>query len=372
MNKTIDVLIFICVFLGLNALYAQATEKTYPFTSKEWTIQGDYELIQYDGKESLLFKEGGTAKLADVPFENGIIDYDLVVSPKRGFVGVKFRMQDDGNCEEFYIRMHQSGNPDATQYTPVFNGLAGWQLYHGENHSTAIAFKPDEWMHVRLAVFGDQMEIFVDDMEHPILHVYDLKRDEKRGYLGVYGSTTCHFANFKVTPLDTYTFKSPAKEKPKMAPGTIATWSVSEAFPVNKLTDSPTLPSDLQGALKWQNLKSDYTGIANLAKVAAKKGDANVVLAKVVIESDRDQVKELKFSYSDRARIYLNGTALYQGQRVFRSRDYRYLGTVGYFESVFLNLKKGRNEVLFAVAENFGGWGVMAKWVDAEGIQMVQ
>ena len=30
------------------------------------------------------------------------------------------------------MRPHQVGNPDAIQYTPVFNGLSAWQLYHGD------------------------------------------------------------------------------------------------------------------------------------------------------------------------------------------------------------------------------------------------
>ena len=34
-----------------------------------------------------------------------------------------------------------------------------------------------------------------------------------------------------------------------------------------------------------------------------------------------------------------------------------------------LPLKKGRNEIVVAVIENFGGWGLVAKWEDLEGIQ---
>ena len=58
-----------------------------------------------------------------VSFTNGIIEYDVAFTAKRNFIGVKFRQQDAKNSEEFYIRPHQSGNPDANQYTPIFNGL---------------------------------------------------------------------------------------------------------------------------------------------------------------------------------------------------------------------------------------------------------
>ena len=354
-------ILYISILSIFSIIQAQESTKEYPFNSEEWAISGTYELVDHEGYKSLHFKDFSNAKLADVNFENGIIDYDLMVSPNRGFAGVKFRMQDDENCEEFYVRMHQSGNPDAVQYQPVYNGLGAWQLYHGENHSTAISFKPNVWMHIRLIIFGDQMEIYVDDMEKPQLYVYDLKRDEKKGYLGLWGSTTCYFANFKVTPLKANSLKSAKKERPKMESGTFASWSVSEPFSSKQLESATTLPNELVKKLTWKTLESDFTGVANLAKVAAREDNKNMVLAKIVIESESDQVKELKFGYSDQARIYFNNKVLYQGNRIFRSRDYRYLGTIGYFESIFLDLKKGNNEIVFAVSERFGGWGVMAQ-----------
>jgi hypothetical protein len=46
------------------------------------------------------------------------------------------------------------------------------------------------------------------------------------------------------------------------------------------------------------------------------------------------------------------------------SRDYRYLGTIGLFDSVTLPLKAGENEIWIAVSEAFGGWGIMDRIVD--------
>ena len=33
-------------------------------------------------------------------------------------------------------------------------------------------------------------------------------------------------------------------------------------------------------------------------------------------------------------------------------------------------LKKGENTIMLAVSETFGGWGVMGKWENMEGIQI--
>jgi hypothetical protein len=50
------------------------------------------------------------------------------------------------------------------------------------------------------------------------------------------------------------------------------------------------------------------------------------------------------------------------------SRDYRFLGTIGFYDKLFLPLKKGDNELWFVTSENFGGWGVKAKFENMEGI----
>jgi hypothetical protein len=53
----------------------------------------------------------------------------------------------------------------------------------------------------------------------------------------------------------------------------------------------------------------------------------------------------------------------------YRSRDYRFLGTIGYFDELYLPLKKGENELIFAVSEDFGGWGIKALFEDPVGIR---
>ena len=69
----------------------------------------------------------------------------------------------------------------------------------------------------------------------------------------------------------------------------------------------------------------------------------------------------LRFGYSDRVRDFLNGRLLYSGDNGYRSRDFRYLGTIGLFDSVPLALRAGENELLLAVSDSFGGWGVLAE-----------
>ena len=59
--------------------------------------------------------------------------------------------------------------------------------------------------------------------------------------------------------------------------------------------------------------------------------------------------------------MYLNGTLIYAGDNTYLTRDYRYLGTIGLFDSVVLPLDNGDNELIIAVSEAFGGWGIMGQ-----------
>jgi hypothetical protein len=67
----------------------------------------------------------------------------------------------------------------------------------------------------------------------------------------------------------------------------------------------------------------------------------------------------------------LNGHILFTGNRTWLSRDPNFLGIVGVDnDAVYLDLKKGENELLLAVTETFGGWGFICKLGDMDGITL--
>ena len=70
----------------------------------------------------------------------------------------------------------------------------------------------------------------------------------------------------------------------------------------------------------------------------------------------------MHLGFSDRAVVYLNGRALYRGDDTYRSRDYRFLGSIGWYDTVYLPLVEGANDLLIAVSESFGGWGIQARF----------
>ena len=162
-----------------------------------------------------------------------------------------------------------------------------------------------------------------------------------------------------------------AGDKIETVKGIIPKWSISDAFDEKMLNDYSKLSSLIKNR-KWiGSIEVEENNAANISWVAKRpSAGLNTVFAKITIESDKDQVKLFEFGYSDRVVAILNHKTIYKGTNQYRSRDYRYLGTVGLFDAIFLNLKKGKNTLLFAVSETFGGWGITGKFENEVGLKI--
>jgi hypothetical protein len=340
----------------------------YPFNGDFWQIDAAESAVEdYLGEQAMRIK-GGHARVIGLELTSGLIEYDVAVSRERGFAGAIFRVQDLSNYEHFYIRPHQSGNPDANQYTPVYNGVSAWQLYHGEGYGVPVSYRFDTWMHIKIAFAGDHAEVFIDS-EDPVLVVSDLKRDAAAGGVGIGAANFAHahFANFEASPLSKdYQFMQTDAKEEETAAGVITLWQVSEAFAED------TAEEHLQTEQSWSVLTAESTGITNLARAPGVGPGKNTVVARLRLESDTRQHKSLAFGYSDSVTVYVNEVPIYGGTNRYMSRDYRYLGTIGLFDKVYLPLEEGENEVWFVVTEAFGGWGIQAQLDDLEGISILR
>lgn len=352
-----------------------------PFDSNRWEITAkESKLEDYLGKKSIFFRDG-IAFVKDSQFTDGIIEYDVAFSQDRAFLAGVWRLQDVQNYEKFYMRPHQSGNPDATQYTPVFNNVTGWQLYSGEGYTAPFKFTFNEWMHVKIVVAGNKAEAYINDMDKPVLVVSELKAEEKPGKVGVLVEEfgPAHFANFSYTSMSNPPLKGQPKPIKETPAGTIMSWLVSNNFDEKLLDGKVNLTGAEKQGLSWEKLNTERSGLANVARVHGIDGNKNTVFARTTIISDREQIKPLEFGFSDRIKLYLNDQSIYNGKDDFGSRDYRFMGTIGYYDEIYLPLKKGKNELWLAVSEGpfvqgrtVGGWGVEARFKDLEGISIAE
>jgi hypothetical protein len=339
---------------------------TVPFDSPFWTIKATSAIREeHLGRKSLKLTNGKVL-LKDAAFTNGIIEFDIALVHERSFAGIAFRLQDTLNGEVYYLRPHQSGNPDAMQYHPQYHGSDGWQIYYGEGYSNAHVLPFDRWLHIRMVISGSRAEIYFDDEKEPALYISALKRPVAAGMIELQngGPVPAWYANFSYTRMDSVSLTNPSRPAPVLSPTIFTRWQVSDPFDEARLKTVNVLTARDTASLHWQSLTSDERGIADLSRLAWIAPGKNTVFARLVIESDRQQIKKFRFGFSDRVKFYFNNRLLYSGADEYRSRDYRFLGTMGYFDALYLDLQKGRNEIWMAISEDMGGWGVQASLED--------
>ncbi len=335
----------------------------------DWILEEGAKKEVYKGQDCFN-TNNGSVTVKDLNFKNGIIEYDMCIQQGRGFAGVRFHNDGKGNAEEFYIRKHQSGNPDAMQYTPVYNGNAGWQLYYGDGYGAVKNHVFDEWFKIKLVVAGTKGEVFIGDMEKPVLIIYELKMGERDGGVVFYGPA--RFANFKITQTNTPKLIGKFKTIVKAGNEVIQKYAVSETVNAAKFLEAPLLSENTIDGLKFTDYTTEADGLINLSKTGVLSQEKNTVLLKIKIDAQSDIIKPLSIGFSDAAKIFVNGKAVWFGMDNYRSRDYRFLGTIGYFDTIFLDLKKGENTIIAAVSESFGGWGFKAKFKNLDGIKILQ
>ncbi len=364
--------IYIFSFILSLTFITSSAAQSISFSSDNWDISARESRVEnYFGRESLYLK-GGQALFKNADFKNGVIEFDIAFSEERGFMGVIFRVQDNRNFEDFYMRPHQSGKPDANQYTPVFNGDSGWQLYHGEGYAVATKYNFNNWMPVKLVISGKRAEIYIMDMEAPALITHDLKREITAGKIGFKAGNLApaHFSNFRFQSLDNPELKGTPPKVEKASETTIMSWQVSNNFPEAFLDKKHKLSNQDKESLSWQTMTCEETGVANLARLHSPRDGKNTVFAKLTIRSEQEQIKKMQFGFSDRIKVYVNDRLIYGGNNTYASRDFRFLGTIGFFDDLYLPLKKGENQIWMAVSETFGGWGLLAKLENFDGIKI--
>jgi hypothetical protein len=161
------------------------------------------------------------------------------------------------------------------------------------------------------------------------------------------------FTNVVVTP-DTAMAGGEGAPAPPLPAGIVTRWRVSNAFSEKAI--DPKAKS-----LQWDTLEAGSNGIANLAMLRTRTDATNTVFAAVTLHADKRGPRRIKFGFSDRAVVFLNGKEIYRGNDEFQSRDPHFLGSVGLFDELVLPLEAGDNELWFAVSETFGGWAVIAQ-----------
>jgi sugar lactone lactonase YvrE len=335
----------------------KAPENIVEFTPERWDLQ-NARIVDYLERKALI----GTAFLKNVELEDGIVECDIAMKGGvRAYPGILFRVQSQEEYERIYLRPHRSPlYDDAVQYVAAFHGVDSWQFYNGPGLSARAVIPTDRWVHVKIEVRGTQARVFLDNAPQPVLVVGDLKRGKSRGGLGLTTTAdgTSFFSNFAFRQDSSMPFPPPPRIH--LPPGCILDWEISQPFK-RRLLDFDRYP-DLKalGVAQWTKVAAQTNGLLDIARTYGRLGiEPDGILARTVIQADKEGPKKFWFGYSDEAGIFLNGRLVFYGNSAYRYRDTSFLGIVGLYDAVNLPLKKGPNEVLFILGEASGGWGLI-------------
>ncbi len=364
--------LILAIIHALFALPATAQDTALEYEGQVWRVAAqEAEVTNYLGREAIKLMRG-RLWADDMVFTDGVISFDAAYAEQQIFIGASWRAASDRHYEEMYFRGHLNEKPDALQYTPVENGNSAWQIFSDGNGIAPVSQKYDGWNKVKIVVQGDRADIYFNS-DAPVIHIPDLKTALTSGYVGLRSSGQqagpAYFSNITIRPLQAGdAIVGTPKPSAELPEGLIGKWNVSSTFAETLVDSSLTLSEKPYADLTWQTLPAETNGIANISRVAERNREANTVFVRLSIVSETDQMKELSFGYSDRVRIYLNGKRIYYGNAGWRVRDYRFLGTVGFFDSAGLDLRKGKNELTVAISETFGGWAWAGAIADRSGI----
>ncbi|ANH79635.1 hypothetical protein A8C56_00390 [Niabella ginsenosidivorans] len=363
------------VLLQQSCLYAQKKTGNSPgnfLRPEQWEVEPGKVEFTGSGDQSVMkiTNAGTVARLKNIEFANGIIEYDVQLQ-EPGFASIYFRMQDMLETECFYLRGGRAGNPvamDAIQYAPFLKGVNLWDLL--PQYQAAAELYPDRPNHIKLVISGKKMLAYVNSSQWPALQIPLLEGNTIKGAIAFDGKVI--ISHLTIKPNETEGLSPEAgMDITNNDPRYLRSWKVSAPFefPVGQELYSKLLPDS---TVQWQPIHAERAGLVNLTRLL---GGGNylkrqAVWLKVVLQVKKEQTKKMDFGFSDEVWVYLNGKTIYTDKNLYpeamrKVPDGRISVENAQFE---LPLKTGDNELLIGVANNFYGWGIIARLGSMDGV----
>ena len=152
-------------------------------------------------------------------FANGIIEAEITGAPAagagegaRGFVGIAFRLQNDGTSyDAFYLRPTNGRADDQERRNHAVQYIShpDWPWFRlrketPSRYESYVDVLPDVWTRIKIDVRGERARLYVHGQEQPTLIVNDLKTGAQgRGGVALWldRGTVAHFRSLRVEPL---------------------------------------------------------------------------------------------------------------------------------------------------------------------------
>jgi hypothetical protein len=289
------------------------------------------EITKIDGQSVL--KLDGMIVLSEHNISDACIKVEILAQ-ESCYPGIAFRIADDKNYELAYAVPHVSGQIDAIQYDPIFNGSNTWQLHNGEPYQKTAEVPTGKWFTLRIEITGDRAVVWVDNQ--PPLIVEHLAHSQISGSIGLWSYQPVYFRNLKVSaPKEIKGLKGKSAEAPL---GAILDW---------KLQDGKILKCEPNGILNLNRYMPPSNKTMKVSRDFHLSAPAKV---------------EIGIGFSDTLKLFIDGEEIFQGENLFKGfNDIPSRGWVSPdYKNIKLQLNPGNHtiEAELQVKEAFG-WGLL-------------
>lgn len=206
---------------------AQTKTVTLPLDSAEGlkSVNAKVEPVTYKGRKAIRVTDtapqgtsddGRFVVVAGSQFEDGLIEVDVAgdripgaAEVARGFVGVAFRVSQDGPpFEAFYLRPYNGRSDDQLQRNHSAQYISSpeypWNRLRQEfpgKYETYVDLVPSEWTKMKIEVKGEKARLYVNGAPEPTLIVNHLLHSSTKGAVALFISlgSVAHFSNLRVS-----------------------------------------------------------------------------------------------------------------------------------------------------------------------------
>lgn len=330
-------------------------------------LAGNVKFEPLLGRADAMVLRGNTHVVrTGLDFRDGTIEFDLTPLANGDFAAITFRRQSFTNHENIYLRLRRNDYM-AMQYAPRVNGSSTWQLY--QEFAVATEWPRDQWTHVKVEIKGSKMEVFAGDSKTPTLTVPRLRNGTAGGEIGFWARVNdrpqewaAAISNLQITRAPTPASLTAPADAPVQF---VWHWQVSDPAPAAGMV--LTLPNAIG---KWTTARAEESGLINVNRLFPVQKTRSVIFAKHTLRSDAARRVLAGIGYSDDVTVFVNGEPVYLGVNGWDTRTPALNSFVDTrWESAFLPLRAGENEIVLAVADDQRfGWGFALRIDDATGL----
>ncbi|SKB80550.1 hypothetical protein [Dyadobacter psychrophilus] len=350
---------------------AKRADYQVALTPDNWEFkEGKVKFEDYKGQKAMKISQGsGQVVLKNVVFKDGTIEYDIEPVLPEFALSIYFHRKDEKEQEIVYLRAGKMGNKlanEGIQYTPYFDAVNMWDMY--PEYQARAMTKAGEWNHLKLVMSGARMQVFLNNAPRPVLDIPKLEGNEAQGSIAFEGSS--YIANVQVKPNETEGLSPLALPDLTDNDATyLRKWAVTapQNLPDGSELSFRNLP---QASAFADTISAERRGLVSLTRKYGGSKNRRVVWLKTRITAKEAVKTNLHLGASDEIWVFLNNQMIFVDKNLFAQGMRKYPeGRISINNtSTPLNLKPGENELLIGVANDFYGWGIMARLESSEGI----